>query len=179
MHVRLNFAIQLMFAEEKFIWEDKEVEGTKVQYQHRIACHINPNSSHTPPIDSQLQLTDEMKGMEAQTTTCTAAMIAIEPSSSFVPISLQRDVIVVHRSVVYELKEIMRREYTIVSGSSRWSIDTDVKFWTERFSLMKHGLAFLDILIARIRIFGRQLIPIHCNKRHYMLQKSEFGLPFL
>ncbi|KAJ4447163.1 hypothetical protein ANN_09164 [Periplaneta americana] len=34
----------------------------------------------------------------AQTTTCTAAMIAIDPSSSFVPISLQRDVIVVHRS---------------------------------------------------------------------------------
>ncbi|KAJ4442806.1 hypothetical protein ANN_04399 [Periplaneta americana] len=34
----------------------------------------------------------------AQTTTCTAAMIAIEPSSSFVPISLERDVIVVHRS---------------------------------------------------------------------------------
>ncbi|KAJ4451198.1 hypothetical protein ANN_02658 [Periplaneta americana] len=34
----------------------------------------------------------------AQTTTCTAAMIAIEPSSSFVAISLQRDVIVVQRS---------------------------------------------------------------------------------
>ncbi|KAJ4434898.1 hypothetical protein ANN_23469 [Periplaneta americana] len=36
----------------------------------------------------------------AQTTTCTAAMTAIEPSSSFVPISLQRDVIVVHRSEI-------------------------------------------------------------------------------
>ena len=34
----------------------------------------------------------------AQTTTCTVAMTAIDPSSSFVPISLQRDVIVVHRS---------------------------------------------------------------------------------
>ncbi|KAJ4442544.1 hypothetical protein ANN_04131 [Periplaneta americana] len=34
----------------------------------------------------------------AQTTTCTAAMTAIETSSSFVSISLQRDVIVVHRS---------------------------------------------------------------------------------
>ncbi|KAJ4436945.1 hypothetical protein ANN_17077 [Periplaneta americana] len=34
----------------------------------------------------------------AHATTCTAAMIAIEPSSSFVPISLQRDVIDVHRS---------------------------------------------------------------------------------
>ncbi|KAJ4439745.1 hypothetical protein ANN_07873 [Periplaneta americana] len=34
----------------------------------------------------------------AQTTTYTVAMTAIDPSSSFVPISLQRDVIVVHRS---------------------------------------------------------------------------------
>ncbi|KAJ4450684.1 hypothetical protein ANN_02113 [Periplaneta americana] len=34
----------------------------------------------------------------AQTTTCTVAMTAIDPSSSFVPISLQRDVIVVQRS---------------------------------------------------------------------------------
>ncbi|KAJ4447257.1 hypothetical protein ANN_09261 [Periplaneta americana] len=34
----------------------------------------------------------------SQTTTCTAAMIAIETSTSFVPISLQRDVIVVHRT---------------------------------------------------------------------------------
>ncbi|KAJ4434380.1 hypothetical protein ANN_22940 [Periplaneta americana] len=41
----------------------------------------------------------------AQTTTCTAAMIAIEPSSSFVPISLQRDVIVVHRSEWKRAKE--------------------------------------------------------------------------
>ncbi|KAJ4441937.1 hypothetical protein ANN_11800 [Periplaneta americana] len=34
----------------------------------------------------------------AQTTTYTVAMTVIDPSSSFVPISLQRDVIVVHRS---------------------------------------------------------------------------------
>ncbi|KAJ4434577.1 hypothetical protein ANN_23139 [Periplaneta americana] len=34
----------------------------------------------------------------AQTTTYTVAMTAIDPSSSSVPISLQRDVIVVHRS---------------------------------------------------------------------------------
>ncbi|KAJ4439255.1 hypothetical protein ANN_07375 [Periplaneta americana] len=35
-------------------------------------------------------------------TTCTAAMIAIEPSSSSVPISLQRDVIAVHRSELHD-----------------------------------------------------------------------------
>ncbi|KAJ4431022.1 hypothetical protein ANN_19615 [Periplaneta americana] len=47
----------------------------------------------------------------AQTTTCTAAMIAIQPSSSFVPISLQREVIVVNRSgeIRNTLEVILRR----------------------------------------------------------------------
>ncbi|KAJ4432178.1 hypothetical protein ANN_20794 [Periplaneta americana] len=40
----------------------------------------------------------------AQTITCTAAMTAIEASSSFVPISLQRDVIVVHRSDTMDME---------------------------------------------------------------------------
>ncbi|KAJ4440323.1 hypothetical protein ANN_08462 [Periplaneta americana] len=38
----------------------------------------------------------------AQTTTSTVVMIVIEPSSSFVPISLQHDVIVVHRSGLHK-----------------------------------------------------------------------------
>ncbi|KAJ4446030.1 hypothetical protein ANN_12716 [Periplaneta americana] len=47
--------------------------------------------------DDSMEISQNLASV-AQTTTCTAAMIAIEPSSSFVPISLQRDVIDVHRS---------------------------------------------------------------------------------
>ncbi|KAJ4434689.1 hypothetical protein ANN_23257 [Periplaneta americana] len=47
------------------------------------------------------EISQNLASVAQETTTCTAAMIAIEPSSSFVPISLQRDVIDVHRSDIY------------------------------------------------------------------------------
>ncbi|KAJ4431115.1 hypothetical protein ANN_19710 [Periplaneta americana] len=55
----------------------------------------------------------ELAGV-AQTTTCIADMIAIEPSSSFVPISLQRDVIVVHRSG--EIRNTLYITYRLLPG---------------------------------------------------------------
>ncbi|KAJ4429732.1 hypothetical protein ANN_21936 [Periplaneta americana] len=57
----------------------------------------------------------------AQITTYTVAMTAIDPSSSFVPIPLQRDVIVVHRSGI--LRYHMRK--TVMSKQEHFS-DLDV-----------------------------------------------------
>ncbi|KAJ4426355.1 hypothetical protein ANN_27169 [Periplaneta americana] len=70
-----------------------------------------------------------------QTTTYTVAMTAIDPSSSFVPISLQCDVIVVHRSDSlykdfeydhYELQILILMEFYALTGARRKEVHFEI-----------------------------------------------------
>ncbi|KAJ4438464.1 hypothetical protein ANN_14409 [Periplaneta americana] len=67
------------------------------RWTQKVTLSVFRISPVSNPMASRTEISQNLASV-AQTITYTAAMIAIEPSSSFVPISLQRDVIVVHRS---------------------------------------------------------------------------------